>query len=228
MQTDDDVGKVAAASTHLVGTSLLCHRRPVVSDVPFVGHPVALTDVAHPSHSLVAPTPVHDHHKSLLITIAIALEEFLSEVVNGAATVAISRGSKNLAPAHIKAHVMMEPTLDFCRSVVQGAPDLTEEGADGDKPKAKKEQKPKAASAEKKKAPAKKKRKAESEEEEAWRTEDETDEEAAEDVAGADEEDVKVDLGDLADLDVDGLVAEDELEEKDGVAAGEEDDFDEF
>ena len=68
----------------------------------------------------------------------------------------------------------------------------------------------------------------ESEEEEAWRTEDETDEEAAEDVAGADEEDVKVDLGDLADLDVDGLVAEDKLEEKDGVAAGEEDDFDEF
>lgn len=153
----------------------------------------------------------------------------MSEIVNGAATVAISRGSKNLAPAHIKAHVMMEPTLDFCRSVVQHAPDLTEEGADGVQPKAKKERRPNAASAEKKKAPAKKKRKAGSEDEEEWRTDDETDDDDVEDVAeAAADDEVKVDLGDLADLDVDGLVGEDELEENGGGRAKEEDNFDEF
>ena len=113
-------------------------------------------------------------------------------MVNGAATVAISRGSKNLAPAHIKAHVMMEPTLDFCRSVVQHAPGLTAEGADGVQPKAKKEQKPKAAGAEKKKATAKKRKAGSEEEEEEWRTEDDTDEDAAEDVAGEEEEEVGV------------------------------------
>jgi len=182
MQSDDDVGKVAAASTHLV---------------------------------------------------AVALEEFLSEVVNGAATVAISRGSKNLAPAHIKAHVMMEPTLDFCRSVVQHAPGLTEEGADGVQPKAKKERKPKAAGAESKITTAKKRKAgSEEEEEEEWRTEDDTDEDAAdegEEAAGdADDEDVKVDLGDLADLDVDALVGEDALEERDVGGAAEEENFDEF
>ena len=129
---------------------------------------------------------------------------------------------------------MMEPTLDFCRSVVQRAPDLTEEGADGAKPKAKKERKPRPAAAEGKKAPAAKKRKvkSESEEEEEWRTEDDTEEEEeiGDDKTGgkAPGAEIKVDLGDLGDLDVDGLVGEDDLKEEDLGDAEEEDNYDEF
>jgi hypothetical protein len=227
MQSDDDVGKVAAASTHLVGTSLPRHGRRV----PYPGHAqrsVPQSSFAH-RHSVTHALAL----RSTVPMAAVALEEFLSEVVNGAATVAISRGSKNLAPAHIKAHVMMEPTLDFCRSVVQHAPGLTEEGADGVQPKAKKERKPKAAGAESKITTAKKRKAgSEEEEEEEWRTEDDTDEDAADEGAeaagDADDEDVKVDLGDLADLDVDALVGEDALEERDVGGAAEEENFDEF
>jgi hypothetical protein len=116
---------------------------------------------------------------------------------------------------------------------VQHAPGLTEEGADGVQPKAKKERKPKAAGAESKITTAKKRKAgSEEEEEEEWRTEDDTDEDAADEGAeaagNADDEDVKVDLGDLADLDVDALVGEDALEERDVGGAAEEENFDEF
>lgn len=145
-----------------------------------------------------------------------AIEEFLKEVTNGAVSVAVSRGSKHLTPAHIKAHggyccsratsstsrvsrltfsfvrspVMMEPTLDFCRGVVQHAPDLTEEGADGAPSRPKKERKPREKKPAAKKETTKKKRKVKSESEEddeddedEWDTADETEEEDDDDDA---------------------------------------------
>ena len=151
-----------------------------------------------------------------------AIEEFLKEVTNGAVSVAVSRGSKHLTPAHIKAHggyhaalellrlrlasrvsrltfsfvrspVMMEPTLDFCRGVVQHAPDLTEEGADGAPSRPKKERKPREKKPAAKKETTKKKRKVKSEseeddeddedEEDEWDTADETEEEDDDDDA---------------------------------------------
>eukprot|EP00890_Picochlorum_soloecismus_P004080 jgi/Picsp_1/4673/NSC_02042-R1_dna polymerase epsilon subunit c len=76
MQSNDDVGKVAAASTHLV----VC-----------------------------------------------AIEEFLDDLVKGAVEKAESRGSKLLSGAHLKSRVMEQPTLDFCKSVVERAADLKDE-----------------------------------------------------------------------------------------------------
>ena len=220
MQSDDDVGKVAAASTHLVGmlTRRFC----------------TLSTAAH----IYPPT-----HATRPTTTAVALEEFLKEIVNGAASVAVSRDSKQMTPAHVKAHVMMEPTLDFCRGVVQRAPDLTEEGADGAVPKPKKERKPR-----EKKPPAKKRKvKSECVEEDEWHTDDETDEEEDHDegsngeatataatataaVKHQDVGEIKVDLGDLGDLDVDGLVDEGDLEDVGDVdnVAAEEEDYDDF
>ena len=115
---------------------------------------------------------------------AVALDEFLSEIVRGASSVGLSRDAKTLTPAHVKAHVMMEPMLDFCKGVVARAPDLTEEGADGDKPK--RARKPRApaegnSAGGKKRKGVKKVKKEESEHEqseEEWKTEDEGEDEA--------------------------------------------------
>eukprot|EP00884_Botryococcus_braunii_P015650 jgi/Botrbrau1/2769/Bobra.0164s0046.1 len=71
------------------------------------------------------------------VVIGRATELLVGSIMEGAAKLATERGSKTLTQAHIKAHVLGEPTLDFLKDIVATAPDLPPEGEGAPKEKRK-------------------------------------------------------------------------------------------
>lgn len=203
MQADDDVGKVAAASTHLVGTG---RRRTAMNGTSAPLHVTSLTPSTHApplndSRGHRGVPEGGDQWRRLRGRVA-GIEAPDAGAHQGARWVLllssyfvyVSRLTfSRLTFSFVRSPVMMEPTLDFCRGVVQHAPDLTEEGADGAPSRPKKERKPREKKPAAKKETTKKKRKVKSEseeddeddedEEDEWDTADETEEEDDDDDA---------------------------------------------
>ncbi|CAL8463649.1 g3183 [Coccomyxa elongata] len=56
-----------------------------------------------------------------------AVELFLKQLCEGAIDIASSKNARTLSAAHMKAYVMSDPTMDFLKQTVAGAPDLVSE-----------------------------------------------------------------------------------------------------